>query len=369
MRKKPLVLKIPTIAITGSAGKTTVKEMVASILEQKWNVFKSKRNRNQRHHTKQHRGAIKPYHQAVVLEFAMGRKKAGKVHCSHIQPNIGVITNIGFAHFGMLGNNIKLTAESKSALIKYMKPDGILFINGDDENSKLLKTKGFKGEIITIGVKNLADYQAQNIKYLGNGMSFDVKLDDKTENFFLPAFGQFNVINALFSIAICHRLKFTAPEIRLGLRCYEVPDGRLNHIELKNQIILLDDTFNANPQAVKAAVDVLLELGKEKIKMVILGSMLELGDYSITGHEEVGRYLADNKIDLILTYGEKAKWICTCAANNGHAKTWQFEERALLHNWLEKNLQPNTAILVKGSNRMAMKKTVEYLQQKFAKPL
>ncbi|PKM83909.1 MAG: UDP-N-acetylmuramoyl-tripeptide--D-alanyl-D-alanine ligase [Firmicutes bacterium HGW-Firmicutes-13] len=361
---KPLVLNIPTIAVTGSAGKTTTKEMIASVLQVKWNTFKSKKTRNQRYHTRLHAKQIKPRHQAVVLEFGLGRKNAGKIHCRYIQPNIGVITNVGSAHFGMLGNSIKSTAEYKSALIRYMKPNGILLINRDDKNSELLQTKNFKGEIITVGINNKADYQAEDVKYLDKGMSFKVKLDDKIKKFFLPAFGLYNVVNALFAIAISYRLKFKPSEIRAGLKKYRAPNCRFNLIKLRDQSFLIDDTYNSNPEAVKAAVDTLLKLGKEKKKIAVLGSMLELGRYSSKGHEEVGKYLS-KKVDVICSFGKRAEYIKTGAVNEGHKKVVHFNNRKDLHRWLKKNIGPSTIILVKGSNRMRMRETVNYLKNNF----
>lgn len=304
-----LLLDIPTIAITGSSGKTTTREFISSILEIKWKILKTKGNKNLPLHTKQTVERFDSSYQAILLELGMGKQGAAERHCSIIQPNISIITNIGTAHFGNLGNSIKSTAKYKSALIKYMNPKGLLLINKDDKNSELLKTKAFKGEIITVGIHSKADYRARSIKYLDNGMIFEVRLDNKNETFFIPTFGLHNIQNALFAIAISHHLKFTPSEIRLGLKNFIAPIKRLNLINLSNESLLIDDTVNANPQSVKAAIDVLVNISKNRKKVVVLGSMLELGDYSNEGHIEVGRYLAKNKIDAIYTYGNEADWI------------------------------------------------------------
>ncbi len=365
--KSPLIFDIPTIAVTGSAGKTTTKEMIASVLGAKWNILKSEKTNNQRYHTKKYADQIHSGHQAAVLEFGMGRKNAGRIHCSHIQPNISVITNIGTAHYGRLGNSIKSTAQSKSALISYMKPDGILLVNKDDKNYKLLNTTNFKGEIITVGINKKADYQAEDVKYLKKGMSFNVRLNRKKENFFISAFGSYNVINALFAVAISHRLKFKPSEIKAGLKKFKAPNMRLNLIKLRNKSLLIDDSHNSNPEAVKAAVGTFIKLGKGKKKIVVLGSMLELGKYSFKGHEEVGQYLAKNDIDVICTYGEYAKFIKTGAVNAGHKNVKHFLNRDKMHTWLKQNIKPKTAILVKGSNRMNMYSTVNFLIHELSK--
>lgn len=366
---KQLIPKVPTIAITGSAGKTTTKEMISSILETKWKIFRSEGNRNFARSTKKHVKMIKPWHQGVVLEFGMGKENTGKMHCSYIQPNIGIVTNVGSAHFGVFGNDIKLTAKAKSELIQYMKPDGILFINQDDENSKLLKTKDFKGKIFTVGIQHKSDYQAVNVKYVDQGMAFQVELDKKMEDFYIPVFGYHNVTNALFAIGVCHHLNFSPTEIRLGLERYQVPVRRLNWYELPGKLLVIDDSYSANPEAVKAAIDVLAEVGKNKKKIVILGSMLELGEYSNEGHRTVGKYLAQRKVDKILTFGKEARWIGKGAieAEFPVKDIFLFVNRDKMHLQLKKLIEPDTAILIKGSKLMEMNKTLEYLIKNHSK--
>lgn len=363
----PLVLEIPTIAIAGSSGKTTTREFIASILKTKWKILKNIGNNNLPLHIKRIVGRYNPSVQAILLELGMGKQGAGEKHCSYIQPNISIITNIGTAHYGNLGNSIESTAKFKSVLIKLMKPDGILFINKDDENSKLLDTTTFEGEVISVGINNNADYQASNIEYLSDGMSFQVILDDINETFFIPTFGMHSIYNALFAIAISHRLKFTAHEIALGLKNYRVPIKRLNFIQLSNQSLLIDDTVNANPQSVKAAIDVLGERGKDKKKIVVLGSMLELGEHSLKGHTEVGQYLAENRIDRIYTYGKEAKWIRDGAIAAGYPaeKIHHFMNRDDLHQELKNCVEPDSIILVKGSSSIKMDRTVNFLKSRF----
>lgn len=362
-----LLVNIPTIAITGSSGKTTTREFIAPILKTKWKILKTQDNKNLPLHTRQTINRFNPSHQAILLELGMGKKGAAEKHCNIIRPNISIITNIGTAHFGNLGNSIKSTAKYKSALITHMKPKGLLLINKDDKNSELLIIKNFKGKLITVGIHSKADYRASNIKYLDNGMSFEVRLDKNKETFFIPTFGFHNVLNALFAIAISYHLKFTPSEIRLGLKNFKTPIKRLNIYDLCNNSLLIDDTVNANPQSVKAAIDVLSKKGNNKRKIVAMGSMLELGDYSIEGHIEVGRYLAKNNVDNIYTYGEDAVWIQKGAVEAGYSqeKTQHFNTRKELHNALKNSIKPECIILVKGSSSTGMDKTAKYIRNIF----
>ncbi|SDZ19913.1 UDP-N-acetylmuramoyl-tripeptide--D-alanyl-D-alanine ligase [Evansella caseinilytica] len=362
---KPLIPSIPTVGVTGSAGKSTTTNFIHAIFKTKWkNVLKTEGNLNLPKHTKQNVQKIKRYHQAVILEMGLGRE-AGKNHFRYIKPNIGVITNIGTAHYGKLGNSIESIARAKSAMIRYMNPEGLLLINKDDANSRLLQTKAFKGKLVTVGIKSRAPYQATNIEYLNNGMSFQVKLGNSKEAFFIPTFGNHNIINALFAIAIADHLDFTPSQIRQGLKNYRPPSRRLNVISLPkpNGALLIDDTFNANPQSVKAAVNVLQQLGKGKRKIIVLGSMLELGKYTVKGHGEVGNYLARKGIHEIFVYGKKAKMIKQAALHSGFParNVHHFVKREHLHERLKLSLVPDAVILVKGSHRMQMKETAEFI--------
>lgn len=363
----PLILDIPTIAITGSSGKTTTREILSSILEEKWKIVRNIGNKNLPNNTKQIAENVDPTINAIVLELGMGKPGAGERHCSHLQPNISVITNIGSAHYGNLGNSIESTAKNKSALIKHMKQDGILVLNGDDENSKLLDTNNFQGKIIKVGTNHDVDYRATDITYVKNGMEFNVVLDNVVEPFFLPSFGFHNIHNALLGIAIAHLVGFSAAEIRAGLVKYEVPIKRLNIYEINNQSLLIDDTVNANPQSVNAALDVQEEIGKGMKRIVVLGSMLELGDYTEEGHKEVGAYAAQKEVDVILAYGRAAIDIVQGAIEAGFDpnKVIHFKSRDDMHRELKREIDQNSIILVKGSSAMNMNKTVEFIMNRY----
>ncbi|XQY91004.1 YheC/YheD family protein [Metabacillus sp. HB246100] len=363
----PLIITIPTIAITGSSGKTTTREILACILEEKWKVLRNIGNKNLPNNTKQIAEAYDSTIDAIVLELGMGKQGAGQKHCSHLQPNISIITNIGTAHYGNLGNSIESTAKNKSALIKYMKQDGLLVLNGDDENSKLLDCSTFKGRILRIGTKGNADYCASDICYVNKGMEFNVKIDGVSETFFLPSFGFHNIQNALLAIAVAHQVGFSATEIRTGLTKYVVPIKRLNVYELCNESLLIDDTVNANPQSVKAALDVQGELGEGKKRIVVLGSMLELGTHTEVGHKEVGAYAAQKGVDAILTYGRAAQDIMEGAIERGFDpdKVMHFKNREDMHREIKRWIVSHSIILVKGSSAMNMNKTVKFIKDRY----
>lgn len=354
---------VPRIAITGSCGKTTTREFVAAILETKWKVLKTEGNCNLPGYIREAIRKFDSSYQAIVLELGMGKQGAGERHCQYMKPNVSIITNIGTAHYGNLGNNIESTAKFKSALITHMNQKGLLFLNYDDANSRLLKTSGFRGKIITVGMNEGADYRATNARFGTGGMRFKVNLNGRNESFYIPTLGMHSIYNALFAIAVAHQHQFTATEIRTGLSFYKIPDKRLNLHRLKEDSLLIDDTINANPQSMKAAIDVLAEISKKKKKIAILGTMLELGDYTRAGHKEVGHYLASKQIDTVYTYGPEAQAIGAGAFANGFPEEQikHFNDRTSMHLALSKELGPNTVILVKGSSLTKMDETTKYL--------
>ncbi len=360
-----IVMKKPVIAVAGSSGKTTTKEMIAAILKQRWPIFKSPANRNNRQNIRQHLKRIKPHHRAVVLEFGMSGPGHLAQSCRIIKPNMAVITMVGTAHIGNFGGSLPNLIRAKSGIIKHMQSKGTLFLNADDKNSQRLSAKNFRGKIVKIGVYNQAKYKAEQIAYTDRGMTFQVQLNEQAHNFFIPIYGNHNVYNALFAIAVSHQLGFSPHEIKAGLKKYHRPPHRLRVYKLKGNMKLIDDTFNANPHSVKAALDVLTAVSK-KNNVAVLGSMGELGRYSRQGHTIVGKYAAGkSNLNRIYTYGQGARQIGRAAVKAGFPGNNAIHavKRKTLHQHLKKELQPGCTVLVKGSNMMGMYKTVKFLRQ------
>lgn len=354
------------IAVTGSAGKTTTKELIAAVLAQRWRTFKTYGNMNSCIGTAKSIKMIRPSHRAVVLEFGMRASGVIRRHCKLIRPDIGVITNVGTAHIGNFGGDIRKVAFAKSELIHNMRQNGSLFLNADDVNSDYLRTKGFQGKIITVGTKENADYKAQNIMSTPGGTFFTVNLTGTPYKFFIPMLGYHNIYNALFAVAIGYSFGLSANQIAKGLRSAKKLPRRLHVYRLAQGIQVIDDTFSANPIAVKAALDVLANKGGRR-KIAVLGSMQELGNISIQAHRSIGAYAARKNLHYIFTYGREAKWIQKGAIEAGFAPTRaaHFISREKLHRHLVRVVQPHSTILVKGSHAIQMNKTVNYLRNHY----
>lgn len=358
----------PIIAITGSAGKTTTKEMIASILNTRFNIFKSIRNRNLSH-TERYAKSIKPHHQAVVLEYGLLKTGDIKNHCAIIQPNISVVTNIGSAHVGNFNSSLEQLAKEKSEIIAGMDPQGSLYLNADDSNSKSLTIEPFSGDITTIGIKTKADYKATHIRFHKNGMKFKVKLNKKRRKFTIPVLGVHHIYNALFSIAVTDSLGFTPKEMQKGFddSFNSLKNNRrLSLYRLKDEVRILDDTWSANPQAMKAAIDVLSKIGRGR-NVAVLGSMLELGTHTVDSHLNVGKHIAAKKVDTLFTYGKNAEHIGLGAIDAGFPAdhVYHFNKIKDLHHALLDIISPEATVLVKGSHSMRMNRTVHFLRSTF----
>lgn len=356
----------PIIAITGSAGKTTTKAFLSSILSKKWTVFESKDYWNTTEHTKKHAAEINSSHQAVVLEYGMAYPGVITEHCRIIQPNMSIVTNIGLAHVGNFDGDPRKVAKAKSELIHGMDQHGVLCLNRDNDNSRFLETRDFKGKTITIGIQKPADYRAYDVQYTDQGMSFKMKLQNEEIELFIPIFGEHHVYNALSAIAIADYLGFSPMEIKTGL-LFKKPPRRLTIYNCKDNITLIDDTVHSHPEGVRAALDVLTNLAKHR-KIAIIGQMRELGDLREKEYRKLGDYIQQQGIDLLITYGFRTEEISAQAEKRGMPgqNIHHFTDREKLHALLSKLIQKDDTILIKGASKTNMFETVKFIDQNYS---
>ncbi|MCC0566672.1 UDP-N-acetylmuramoyl-tripeptide--D-alanyl-D-alanine ligase [Brevibacillus borstelensis] len=367
--KQPVQLHLPVVAVTGSAGKTTTKEMIASILSTQFTIYKSRGNRNYLGNLKAHAQQIGPEHQVAVLEYGLLYKGALTRHCRIIQPGYAVITNIGSAHVGNVGSDIRALAMAKSELIRAMDPKGKVFLNVDCSYSREFTQQPFRGrfqgEFFTIGIKHQADYQASGLKREGDGIRFHCSIDGERFPFFVPVRGEHNVSNALLAIAVSHQLGVPVSGIEKGLRQFQPQNRRLTTMNVGPNVNVIDDTYSSNPQAVKAALDVLEEL-ETGTRIAILGSMLEMGRYTVPGHSFVGKYACRKQVDYLYALGKHARYIAAGAIRAGFPpeRVILCRSKKQLHRMLHEHIRPDTSFLVKGSHRLRMNRTVDFLCRK-----
>jgi UDP-N-acetylmuramoyl-tripeptide--D-alanyl-D-alanine ligase len=347
------------IAITGSNGKSTTKEMVASVLSKKYKVCKSEKSYNNEIGVPLTLLKVNPEDEYIVAE--MGMNKRGEIDnlANLSKPNIGVITNIGKTHLEEL-KSVQNVFLGKIELLPHLCKEKILILNADDPYTPKIK-KIFKGKIKTIGINNKADYRAISIKREGIS-SISFKVENKAEDIRIKKIGIYNVYNSLVAFAIGDLLNVDLSLIKEGLWEVENLPGRSQIIK-KEDLVIIDDTYNANPTSMKKAIDLLMEIPKVRRRILVLGSMWELGRYRKKHHRDLGSYIAENKIDLLYTYGDLGREIGIGAEKNNFPSEniLHFKDREELILSLRKSIRPFDCILIKGSRIMEMEKIVKEL--------
>jgi len=356
--------RIPFVGITGSVGKTTTKDMIASVLMQEYKVLKTEGNFNNEIGLPLTVFNLDSSHEAAVLE--MGMNALGEISrlTAIARPRIAVITNIGLAHIGKLGSRQNIL-KAKMEILEGVPKDGLVVLNGDD--SLLYGLKGFLDRrTVYYGMGEELDYQAYNIKNAGEaGGYFDINIKGREYKIHVPLPGVHNVYNALAAIAVGIELGIPAEKIARGIESFSSAKMRLNIVFL-NGIKIINDAYNASPQSMEAALRVLKDMKDAKSsgrKIAVLGDMLELGEWSYNSHYNIGKFAVSLGIDYIITVGENAKAISEGAIQAGalpeRVKWFTNNEEAA--EFLNQILHPEDIVLVKGSRGMKMEEIVQRL--------
>ena len=352
-------LDIRVIGITGSVGKTTSKELIADVLGQRYETFKSSGNFNNEIGLPLNILGINEKHERAVLE--MGFYVIGEIAllADIALPEIGVVTNIGTVHASRAGSQ-EAIYKGKTELVKALPKSGVAVLNCDDPRVKKMAEET-AARVFFYGLDENADLWADEIEGLGlDGVRFRLHYGRETLHVRIPMIGRHSVHTALRAAAVGLVEGMEWGEILAGLRIGN-PQLRLVVVPGKNDSLLLDDTYNASPESTIAALNLLGEL--EGRKVAILGDMLELGQYEHQGHQTVGN-LAAKVANLLVTVGPRAKTIAESALAAGlqSAAISQFEDTEQALDFLRKTLSPGDVVLVKGSRAVQMDKIVPELE-------
>ncbi len=343
---------IPFLGVTGSVGKTTAKDMLAAVLGVKFKVLKTEGNHNNNIGLPLTLLKLDSSHQMGVLE--MGMDKFGEIDylAGIVEPDVGIITNIGDAHIERLGSRENIF-KAKCELLSHMKGDGVLVLNGDDP---LLST--LKGNTpvpaLFCGQGEGCAYRAQVTG--GDGVSHihcrltTPRMDREVE---IPALGEHMVYPALIAVAVGERFGLTPDQIEEGIRQFVPTRMRMNVLRRGAGVTILDDTYNANPQSMRAAISALSD-SRGSRKVAILGDMLELGPFAPALHAGVGEYLGQARIDCLVAVGELAGHIAQAARDAGVPQVFQCRDREEAKAVLPQVLGPDCTVLVKASRGMKL---------------
>lgn len=358
-----LLSGIPVVGVTGSSGKTSTKDLIYAVLSVRYRTLKTEGNYNNELGLPLTLLNLNKVDQVAVVEMAM--RGSGEIDfLSRIaQPTGAVITNIGTAHFEKLGS-VDNIAKAKSEVLDHIPHNGFAVLNGDSPYLHR-EARRCRGRVIFYGEDSKYDLYPRKIIPEDGGNCFTVIIMDKEEEFFIPLPGRHNVINSLAAIAVGLELGLNVEEIRVGLLGANLSAMRMEIFEFKG-IKILNDTYNANPESTRAAIQVLVEAaGKNSRKIAVLGDMLELGEKSEWGHRKIGSDVYDAGVHLLAVVGEKAEYIGKGAREAGMSpdQIFYFQGAREAAGLLKNNIKAGDVVLVKGSRGMKMEEFVCKLQE------
>ncbi|MDO4519114.1 MAG: UDP-N-acetylmuramoyl-tripeptide--D-alanyl-D-alanine ligase [Eubacteriales bacterium] len=353
-------LNIPVVGITGSVGKTSTKEVIASVLKEKYRTLKTQGNFNNELGLPLTVFRLRDEDEIAVLE--MGISDFGEMSrlAKIAKPDISVITNIGTCHLENLGDRDGVL-RAKTEVFRYVKDGGHIVLNGDDDKLSTVKeSNGITPVFFGLDEKN--EIYATDIVSRGlKGMSCEIHIKEEHFPVQIPMPGIHMVSNALAAAAVGKIYGLTNEEIANGIASLEAISGRFKMIETEN-LLIVDDCYNANPMSMKASLDVLQDGAGRRV--AILGDMGELGEDEIALHEEVGAHAAAANIEVCICVGNLCKYMAekAKAANTGLTVIYEPNRESLLAN-LESYIKKGDTILVKASHFMQFDKVVEALQK------
>lgn len=346
-------LNIPVIGITGSVGKTTAKEMVWWVLSQKLNVLKTEGNLNNQIGVPMTLSRIRPEHQAAVVEMGISGFGEMRELARMARPTIAVFTVIGHAHLEFL-HDLEGVFRAKTEMLELMPEDGTVIVNGDDP---WLKKINCRQRLIRCGLGEDCQLRAENISSLADGTTdFDIVYPDGRFRVHIPAHGRHLIYAAMEAAAVGMSLGLSNEEIARGIAAYKVM-GRRGALWSGDKLTLVDDSYNANPDSMRCAIDSMRDMPGRHV--CVLGDMLEMGTDAGQMHYELGKYAVENGMELLLCCGELGRETARGAGDRG---VW-FESREELAKALPRFINQGDTVLVKASRGMHLEEIADELKR------
>ncbi len=353
---------VPVIALTGSNGKTTTKEMLAGILEPTGATLKNPGNLNNLIGLPLTLLGLGPEHRFAVLEMGMNRSGEIRRLSAIAVPTVGLITNIGPAHLEGLGS-LEAIAQAKGELFEALTREDWAVINQDDP--RILELSAVcQSQKITFGLNSRAEVRAEGIQPAGSGVVFFLCFQGQRREIRIPLPGRHNVSNAVAAAAVALVLGLSIDRIQRGLEDFSPPVHRLQVRPGRRGAHLLDDSYNANPASVQVALSTFQSLRQDRRGGMVLGDMLELGGFSLTAHQEIGTRIGDLGIDYLVTIGQHTPALMTEALKGDRppSKAFHCSSPTELLEQLDRLIQAGDWVLIKGSHGMALETIVAALQ-------
>jgi UDP-N-acetylmuramoyl-tripeptide--D-alanyl-D-alanine ligase len=352
---------LTVVTVTGSAGKTTTKEFTAELLSHKCRVFRSEGNLNNLYGLPLSLTRRRPEHVLAVLEAGMSTPgELGRI-AAIAAPDVAVITNVGRAHHMNFPDQDAIAAE-KASLLDHTRPDGGFVANADDPRV-LAMTERFDGRVVRFGFGEQAELRASDVKQAGpGGMSFLISYGGRSVQTSIGGRGRHHVANALAALGAATALGHDPLALASRLPALTPGSGRGRLLRLGDDILVLDDCYNANPEAMLAAAEALAGGGR---KVAVLGDMLELGEEAETAHEQVGRRLGQLEFGLLIGVGPLMARAVKAAREAGVPEVQEASDRQAAVELTLSRLKPGDRVLVKGSRGIGLELVVAGIEERF----
>lgn len=350
---------IPCVAVTGSVGKTTTKDMIASVLSQKYDTLCTQGNYNNEVGVPLTIFRMEDHHQAAVIEMGMNHFGELDRIAKAVRPNIGVISNVGVAHIEFLGSREGIL-KAKCEMLKHLQQDGVAILNADNDMLQTLEGK-LPQQVRWFGVENQKDFYADDIKQAGlDKTACVIHTPIGAVQVNIPIPGVHMVLNALSAAAVGVELGLTLEQVKAGIEGFKATKNRMSIETTKDGITILNDVYNSNPVSCKASIDILANAAGRKI--AVLGFMGELGDYAEEGHREVGVHVAEKGIDVLYCIGDYCDHMADAAKKAGAKEVYYMETQEEFWEKGLPSLKAGDTVLLKASRSREFEKTVAKLQ-------
>ena len=350
---------IPIVAVTGSNGKTTTKDLTAAALNGLGHVQKTSGNFNNEIGVPMTLLELNDKHTAAVVEIGM--RGLGQIEslASVVKPTIGIVTNVSEAHIELLGS-IENIAKAKSELVEAIPAGGTIILNEDNIYTAAMKTLAGSGvKVLTYSLEKEADFVAKNILIESVSTEFILSFRGKEYDFEIPMLGRHNVSNALAAIAAGYACGLSVPQVQRGFSTLTTTKMRFEVIR-RDGLTIVNDAYNASPSSMRVAIKTTSEIYDGRL-IAVLGDMMELGEISERVHKEIGAELAENNFDILITLGELGKFIAEGARDAGLKNVYTFDTHEDAAKKILELVRDGDTILFKASHVMHMEKIIELI--------
>lgn len=348
-------LKLKAVGVTGSSGKTSTKDLTRAVLAQKFSVVANAGNLNNHIGVPLTVLSAEPGHEVGIFEMGMSHPGEIEVLAEIAQPDLAIITNVGTAHLEHMKSRDAI-AKEKGMLAEAVPADGWVILSAHDDYTDSIRER-CRAKVVTGGV-DCGDVRASGLEMSAEGCRFRLVYDGQEVDASLPVVGEHMVRNATLAAAAGLKLGLSLEQIAAGLADAELTGGRLQRKTVAG-LTILDDSYNANPESMRAALRTLRDLPVAGRRIAVLGLMAELGDAAEAEHRKLGAAVAENQIDIMLGIGDEGRFLAEGV--DGKANTQVFDDHADLAEFLRSESRPDDLILLKGSRSAAMETVLAHL--------